>query len=82
MLEKIREPKPPSGLKLKLFRLVIYLYRWELGFLLRERFILLQHRGRVSGLGSNGHRSEKGRNKRPIGYSTLAIQSTANACIG
>lgn len=49
MLKKIGEPKPPSGLKLKLFRLPIYLYRWKLGFLLKERFILLQHRGRVSG---------------------------------
>jgi hypothetical protein len=49
MLKKVGEPAPPKGLKLKLFRAPIYLYRLKLGFLLGERFIRLQHWGRVSG---------------------------------
>ena len=49
MLRKIGEPAPPKGIKLKLFRAPIYLYHLKLGFLLGERFIHLQHWGRVSG---------------------------------
>jgi len=49
MLKKIGEPAPPRGLKLKLFRAPLYLYHLKLGFLLGERFIHLQHWGRVSG---------------------------------
>lgn len=49
MLKKIGEPAPPKGLKLKLFRAPLYLYRFKLGFLLGERFIHLQHWGRKSG---------------------------------
>ena len=49
MLRKIGEPAPPKGLKLKLFRAPIYLYRFKLGFLLGERFIHLKHWGRNSG---------------------------------
>ena len=49
MLKKIGEPAPPKGLKLKLFRAPLYLYRFKLGFLLGERFIRLKHLGRVSG---------------------------------
>ncbi|PLW66857.1 hypothetical protein [Pseudohalioglobus lutimaris] len=49
MLKKIGEPVPPKGIKLKLFRAPIYLYHLKLGFLLGERFIHLQHWGRVSG---------------------------------
>ncbi len=50
MLEKIGEPAPPKGLALKLFRAPIWFYRSRLGFLLGERFMLLKHRGRKSGL--------------------------------
>ena len=49
MLRKIGEPAPPKGLKLKLFRAPLYVYRFGLGFLFGERFIHLQHWGRVSG---------------------------------
>ena len=49
MLKKIGEPAPPRGLKLKLYRAPLYLYRLKLGFLLGERFIRLQHWGRTSG---------------------------------
>lgn len=49
MLKKIGEPAPPKGLKLKLFRVPIYFYRFKLGFLLGERFIHLKHWGRKSG---------------------------------
>jgi len=50
MLRKIGEPTPPKGIKLALFRLPIYLYRLNLGFLLGNRFICLKHKGRVSGI--------------------------------
>ncbi|MFT5013240.1 MAG: deazaflavin-dependent oxidoreductase (nitroreductase family) [Patiriisocius sp.] len=49
MLTKLGNPAPPSGIKLKLFRAPIYLYRIGLGGLLGERFLLLKHRGRRSG---------------------------------
>lgn len=49
MLRKIGESVPPNGLKLKLFRAPLYLYRFKLGFLMGERFILLEHWGRKSG---------------------------------
>jgi deazaflavin-dependent oxidoreductase (nitroreductase family) len=43
-------PKSPSGITRLLFRLPIYLYRLGLGGLLSERFLLLNHIGRTSGL--------------------------------
>lgn len=49
MLQKIGNPEPPKGLKLKLFRLPILLYRYRLGFVFGSRFLLLKHRGRISG---------------------------------
>lgn len=39
----------PTGWQRAAFRLPIRLYRWRLGWLLGERFVLLRHRGRVSG---------------------------------
>ena len=41
---------PPRGWKAKLWRAPIWLYRWNLGFLLGNRFMLLNHTGRKSGL--------------------------------
>ena len=43
------ESKPAGALRLA-FRLPIYLYRLDLGWLLGHRFLLLVHRGRKSGL--------------------------------
>lgn len=42
-------PAPPRGLKAIPWRLPIWLYRLGLGFLLGERFLLLNHIGRKSG---------------------------------
>ena len=39
---------PPWGLRIAL-RLPVYLYRWHLGWLLGQRFLLLTHSGRRSG---------------------------------
>jgi deazaflavin-dependent oxidoreductase (nitroreductase family) len=50
MPEKIREPRPPSGLGRIFFRLPILLYRVGLGGLLGKRMLLLNHVGRKSGL--------------------------------
>jgi len=43
-------PDPPTGLMRWLFRAPIYLYHWNLGWLMGNRFLLLHHIGRISGL--------------------------------
>lgn len=45
-----RNRLPPRGLSRLFFRLPIWLYRWRLGWLLGQRFLLLHHVGRKSGL--------------------------------
>lgn len=50
MAVQTHPPKPPTGLSRLLFRLPIYLYRLGLGWLMGERFLLLNHTGRKSGL--------------------------------
>lgn len=50
MIERVKEPGKPSGMKRAFFRMPIFLYRFRLGFLMGRRFLLLQHRGRKSGL--------------------------------
>ena len=42
-------PKPPRGFQAILWRLPIWLYRFNLGWLLGERLLLLNHIGRKSG---------------------------------
>lgn len=44
-----QRPDPPTGLRRALFRAPIHLYRWHLGILLGDRFLLLEHVGRRSG---------------------------------
>lgn len=41
--------KPPSGIQAVFWRLPIWLYRLNLGWLIGERMLLLQHIGRKSG---------------------------------
>lgn len=41
---------PPKGLLRLGFRLPVYIYRLGLGWLMGKRFVLINHRGRVSGL--------------------------------
>ncbi len=41
--------RPPSGIMRFLFRLPIYLFRLHLGWLLGERFVMIDHVGRKSG---------------------------------
>jgi deazaflavin-dependent oxidoreductase (nitroreductase family) len=50
MAEQIQERRPPTGLSRMFFRAPIWLYRWGLGWLLGQRFLLINHIGRVSGL--------------------------------
>jgi deazaflavin-dependent oxidoreductase (nitroreductase family) len=50
MPEKISEPKLPHGLARLAFRLPIWLFRAHLGWILGNRFVLLTHTGRKSGL--------------------------------
>jgi deazaflavin-dependent oxidoreductase (nitroreductase family) len=49
-MEKIKNPQPPRGLSRLAFRLPIWLYRWGLGWMLGQRFLMLTHIGRKSGL--------------------------------
>jgi hypothetical protein len=41
---------PPTGVSRLAFKMPIYLYRLNLGWLLGHRFLLLVHRGRKCGL--------------------------------
>lgn len=50
MLTKIKKVRPPRGMARLLYRLPTWLFRLRLGWLLGERFLLLTHRGRKSGL--------------------------------
>ena len=50
MPEKIADVQPPRGLLRWLARLPIWLYRAGLGWLLGNRFLMLTHIGRKSGL--------------------------------
>ncbi|MFC4117958.1 nitroreductase family deazaflavin-dependent oxidoreductase [Nonomuraea zeae] len=45
----VKKPAPPAGLRRRLWRLPILLYRIGLGPLLGRRVMLLTHTGRVSG---------------------------------
>ncbi|NUP62101.1 MAG: nitroreductase family deazaflavin-dependent oxidoreductase [Nonomuraea sp.] len=49
-MEIVKRPGPPTGLRRRLWRLPILLYRLGLGPLLGHRVMLLTHLGRVSGL--------------------------------
>lgn len=49
MAEKIKDVKPPRGLARLGWRSPIWFYRLGLGGLLGERFVLLNHTGRISG---------------------------------
>jgi deazaflavin-dependent oxidoreductase (nitroreductase family) len=50
MHEKISEVQPPRGLARLGWRAPIWLYRLGLGWLLGQRFVLINHIGRKSGL--------------------------------
>ncbi|NLF52558.1 MAG: nitroreductase family deazaflavin-dependent oxidoreductase [Leptolinea sp.] len=50
MAKKIKDVEPPTGISRILWRIPIFLYRIGLGWLLGHRFLLLNHRGRKSGL--------------------------------
>lgn len=41
--------KPPSGMTRWFFRQPIHLYRWRMGWVMGDRFLLLNHVGRNSG---------------------------------
>ncbi len=49
MAEKIRDVQPPRGLARLGWRAPIWFYRLGLGWLLRGRFVLINHTGRKSG---------------------------------
>ena len=50
MVERISEPKYPTGVSRILFRAPIWLYQINLGWLLGNRFVKITHTGRKSGL--------------------------------
>jgi deazaflavin-dependent oxidoreductase (nitroreductase family) len=50
MPKKVKEPQPPKGLVRWLFRFPIFMFRLGLGSVMGQRFLLLNHTGRNSGL--------------------------------
>jgi deazaflavin-dependent oxidoreductase (nitroreductase family) len=50
MAKQVKQLSPPTGLARWFFRLPIWLYRARLGWMLGNRFLLLNHTGRISGL--------------------------------
>jgi deazaflavin-dependent oxidoreductase (nitroreductase family) len=48
-VRELPRPDPPTGWRRAWFRLPVTLYRAHLGWLLGRRFVLVEHRGRVSG---------------------------------
>ncbi len=61
-------PTPPRGLKAIPWRLPIWLYRLHLGFLLGERFLLLEHIGRKTGKVRYAVLEIIGKDARPRAY--------------
>ena len=49
MAQKIAQATPPKGLTRWLFRLPIWFYRFGFGWVLGQRFVLINHVGRKSG---------------------------------
>ncbi|MDF4253656.1 nitroreductase family deazaflavin-dependent oxidoreductase [Streptomyces sp. WMMB303] len=49
VMEIVKRPAPPTGIRRMLFRAPIHLYRLRLGWLFGGRLLLLNHTGRVSG---------------------------------
>ena len=50
MAKKVRELSPPKGLARWFFRLPIFLYKARLGWIFGNRFLMLNHIGRKSGI--------------------------------
>lgn len=50
MAKKVKELTPPTGCSRAFFRLPVWLYRANLGWMLGGRFLLLNHIGRKTGL--------------------------------
>jgi len=50
MPTKMKEARPPHGLTRMLLNMPIWLFRMHLGWLMGDRFLLLTHTGRKSGL--------------------------------
>ncbi len=61
-------PTPPRGLKAIPWRLPIWLYRLHLGFLLGERFLLLEHIGRKTGKRRFAVLEVIGKDAEPLAY--------------
>lgn len=50
MVKKVKELSPPTGFSRFLFRIPIFLYKIGMGWMLGNRFLLLNHIGRKTGL--------------------------------
>ncbi|WP_431231828.1 nitroreductase family deazaflavin-dependent oxidoreductase [Mycolicibacterium psychrotolerans] len=48
-MKRVRQIRPPRGLRRLLFRLPIYLYQCGFGWIFGDRLLLLNHIGRISG---------------------------------
>ena len=50
MAKRVKQPAKPTGLSRVLFRLPVWMYRRGLGWMLGDRFLMICHTGRKSGL--------------------------------
>ena len=64
----LNTPSPPRGWKAIPWRLPIWIYRLHLGFLLGERFLLLEHIGRKSGKTRQAVLEIIGKDAEPLAY--------------
>ena len=50
MAKRVKEMSSPTGISRKLFRMPIWMYRHGFGWMLGNRFLMIRHTGRKSGL--------------------------------
>lgn len=50
MAKRVKHPAKPAGVSRFLFRLPVWMYRRGLGWMLGDRFLMIRHTGRMSGL--------------------------------
>ena len=50
MAKRVKQPAKPAGVSRFLFRLPVWMYRRGLGWMLDDRFLMIRHTGRKSGL--------------------------------
>lgn len=50
MAKRVKQPSKPTGISRFFFRMPVWMYQHEMGWLLGKRFVMICHKGRRSGL--------------------------------